>query len=291
MSTRRIDEGKPMSTPSRRFLISRFPCLLVSLLLLAVGCDLPGRPDPAQRPKPEDQVSDFAELFGKNCAGCHGAQGQLGPAPPLNDRIFRVIAPEQELESVIAKGRAGTLMPAFAKENGGTLTAAQIQVLVNEIKGFPYRVLEKREGNEVKLEIVREATGILPKWGPAGQAFAMPPPSYLAPADKPGGAGRLKQGAEVFARACATCHGSDGQGIEQQDRPRLKINDGAFLALISDQALRRFVITGRPDLGMPRYDESIGRAPDFEPPLTAQETADVVELLASWRQGGSGNGQ
>ena len=32
------------------------------------------------------------------------------------------------------------------------------------------------------------------------------------------------------------------------------INDPAFLALISDQALRRYAITGRPDLGMPAYD-------------------------------------
>ena len=37
------------------------------------------------------------------------------------------------------------------------------------------------------------------------------------------------------------------------------INDPAFLALISDQALRRIVITGRPDLGMPTYAEGKSR--------------------------------
>ncbi len=275
-----------------RLLVSLSPCLLVSLSLLAVGCDLPGRPNPDDRPVPEELVLDFGKLFTKNCAGCHGAEGELGPAPPLNDALFRSIVPEKELEKVITHGRLGTPMPAFAKANGGTLTAAQIQVLVNEIKGMPYRVNEKREGAEVKVEVVRDAAGIPPKWGQAGQALDQAPP-YLVSEAKAGGAGagRIEQGSKVFARACATCHGSDGQGVEQKDRPRLKINDVAFLTLLSDQAVRRFVITGRSDLGMPRYDDGkAGRAPDFKP-LTSQEIADVVELLAYWRQGGPGNGK
>jgi cytochrome c oxidase cbb3-type subunit 3/ubiquinol-cytochrome c reductase cytochrome c subunit len=68
------------------------------------------------------------------------------------------------------------------------------------------------------------------------------------------------------------------------------INDRAFLALISDQALRRIIITGRPDLGMPNYAESAGRPKGYKP-LTSGEIADVVALLAYWRQGGSINGK
>ena len=64
------------------------------------------------------------------------------------------------------------------------------------------------------------------------------------------------------------------------------INDPDFLALISDQALRRYVITGRPDLGMPDFANSKGRAAGFQP-LTAEDVNHVVALLASWRQGGS----
>jgi len=60
------------------------------------------------------------------------------------------------------------------------------------------------------------------------------------------------------------------------------INDPNFLALISDQALRRIVITGRPDLGMPNYAGTKGRPENFQP-LTAENVADVVALLASWR--------
>ena len=52
----------------------------------------------------------------------------------------------------------------------------------------------------------------------------------------------------------------------------------AFLALISDQASRRIIITGRPDLGMPNYAETDGRPEDFQP-LTSAEIDDLVALL------------
>ena len=60
------------------------------------------------------------------------------------------------------------------------------------------------------------------------------------------------------------------------------MNDSAFLTLMSDQALRRIVITGRPDLGMPDY-----RHQDPKPeskPLTSQDISDLVALLVSWRK-------
>ena len=37
------------------------------------------------------------------------------------------------------------------------------------------------------------------------------------------------------------------------------LNDKAFLALVSDEVLRRYIITGRHDLGMPNFADSIGR--------------------------------
>ena len=76
--------------------------------------------------------------------------------------------------------------------------------------------------------------------------------------------------------------GAEGQGAEEAGA----INDRAFLALISDQALRRVIITGRRDLGMPDYSDSNWRSPKFKP-LTSAEIDDLVALLACWRQGGS----
>jgi mono/diheme cytochrome c family protein len=216
--------------------------------LLAAGCDWPGKPDPAGRPVPADKVLDFAALYGQNCSGCHGADGKLGPAPPLNDPLFLSIVPDAELLRVVREGRRGTQMPGFAKGQGGTLTDAQVKAL---------------------------AEGIKPRWGKEVAAREKVPP-YLSH-----GRGRVKRGEEVFMRACAVCHGDQGKGIEKDGRVALRINDPSFLALTSDQALRRFVITGWPDLGMPSYAGKRPDDPDFEP-LTATEVTDVVALLSSW---------
>jgi cytochrome c oxidase cbb3-type subunit 3 len=233
--------------------------LLPLLTVLAAGCDLPGKPRYADRPKPADQVVDFRFLYKTRCAGCHGADGKLGPAPPLNDPIFLAIVPNADLLRVIREGRTVTPgqkspMPAFARDRGGPLTGEQVKVL---------------------------AEGIKKRWGPPASGS---PPPYLSSTGGKGGDD--KKGARVFARACAVCHGPQGRG-EKDGRPLSggAINRPAFLALISDQALRRIIITGRPDLGMPAYNHA------DRPPVTGAEIDDLVALLRSWRQGGSSSGQ
>lgn len=234
--------------------------MVVVLLAVAGGCDFPGRPDPANRPQMPDQIVDFTKLYAANCAGCHGANGELGPAPPLNDPLFAAIVPDDELRRVIRDGRHGTPMPAFARANGGSLTDAQIEAL---------------------------ASGIKSQWKPSSP-LDEEPPAY--PLGKGVGVqttpGSRARGAEVFARACAGCHGSDGKGGRDDGLMGGAINVPAFLALISDQALRRIIITGRSDLGMPTYAANDGRPADFQP-LTSAEIDDLVALLADWRSSGT----
>jgi mono/diheme cytochrome c family protein len=233
---------------------------LLFLAVLAAGCDFAGRPVP---PVPADQVPDadrFSALYTTRCAGCHGADGKLGPAPPLNDPIFLAIVPDEELLRVIREGRTVTPgqrspMPGFAHDRGGPLTGDQVKVL---------------------------AEGIKKRWGSPGSASGSIP-AYIGPTAA--GRGNKDEGARVFARACAGCHGSQGQGDKDgQPLDGGAINNQAFLALISDQALRRIIITGRPDLGMPAYNSKTDRSPDFHA-LTEAEIEDLVALLRYWRQG------
>jgi len=258
----------------------RRSCLSLSLSLtgaamLAVGCDanLPGKPDPKDRPVPADQVLAFNVLFGRNCAGCHGADGKQGPAPPLNDPLFRAIIPKAELEMVLSEGREGTPMAPFEHANGGPLTAQQVQVLIHEIKGVRYRI--------EKGKVVADEQGTTPAWGAVAAAPGSPPP-YTLPQE----AGKVEPGGKIFARACASCHGTNGEGLERDGKRRNQINDSMFLSLISDQELRRIIITGRPDLKMPNYEKKAERADDFQP-LTSAEIADLGALLSSWRKGKS----
>lgn len=238
-------------------------CAVVAVILSsAVGCDPPGKPDPADKPVTPDEIVDFGQLYAANCAGCHGATGKVGPAPPLNDPIFVAIVPNEELLRVIRVGRPDTPMPAFLRANGGTLTDVQVKLLADGIKSH---------------------------W----RAEAPPdpaPPAYAITNDKqpnPTSHDHARR-IEIYQRACAGCHGPNGTGGEGSHSRVGAINAPAFLALISDQALRRIVITGRADLGMPTYAEKRGRSADYHP-LSSEEINDLVALLAEWRSAGNTN--
>jgi len=238
--------------------------LLTLLAGWAAGCDLPGQPGTNDRYVPPQNERAFRVLFQRNCVGCHGADGLSGPAPPLNDKLFLALIPDTELQRVISEGRPGTLMPAFATARGGQLTAEQVKVL---------------------------AEGIKPHWGSAEPAPSGAP-AYLFTQTNAERAGSKEDGIKVFARACASCHGDHGEGgndgVGTDGRSVGAINQAEFLALISDQALRRLVITGRPELGMPDYSSPEGRPRGFKP-LNSQEVTDLVALLASWRNDRTAN--
>jgi mono/diheme cytochrome c family protein len=215
------------------------------LFPLATGCaKFPGQPDPADRPELPGDVVTFAPLYKKHCSGCHGADGKFGAGPPLNDPLFRALILESELNKVITDGRRGTPMSAFAKDKGGTLSPKQIAVLVAGIKS----------------------------WGTTAKVENLPP--YLASDE---GQGNPASGKVVFAKACAGCHGKDGKNDGMGS-----LLDPSYLASTSDQLLRRLIVTGRSDLGMPDYSGKLGREPNFQP-LNLAEIRDVTAWLISHR--------
>lgn len=221
------------------------------LLIATAGCHPPGKPKPGDAEVAPDAVKDFDKLFAANCAGCHGVDGKLGVAPPLNDPIFLRIVPDSDLLRVVTEGRAGTPMPAFDVAKGGTLTAEQVKIL---------------------------AEGLKKKW-------PVPPPSGPVPPpyDPPHRPGDPAFGAKLFAAACAGCHGADGKGGTFEGNPVGAVNSTAFLRLCSDQMLRRTMIAGRPDLGCPNFADKKGRSPEFHN-ITDTDLGDLVAHLAAWRQ-------
>jgi mono/diheme cytochrome c family protein len=258
------------------------------LLLASMGAGCPGRPTAADRTVPADQIHDFGTLFAMRCAGCHGADGKLGPAPPLNDPLFLAIVPDVVLLRIITEGRAVTHtqqspMPAFGLGKNTPLTDEQAKAWAELKAKTQADPKQQAVLTETQIEVL--AKGIKLRWKAIAPADTLIPP-YFAPTNV--GGGNKEEGARVFARACAGCHGSFGHGGKNDERRIGPINDPAFLALISDQALRRYAITGRPDLGMPAFDGKAGRSSDFRP-LTSAEINDLVALLAVWRLGRPAN--
>jgi cytochrome c oxidase cbb3-type subunit 3 len=234
---------------------SSTPVLMVFMILsFVIGCDrLPGKPTLEERWKPGMEIMDFSQLYAQNCSACHGADGRLGAARPLNDPLYLALVSRLTLRAAIARGMPGTSAPAFGEQSGGSLTEKQIDLLVE---------------------------GMRSRWGKPEnfQNVAFPPYSLQDAILKGANPVDQQRGAVAYRTYCAQCHGADGNGGTKGG----SVIDPAYLALVSDQALRSAVIVGRPDLGMPDWRAYVpGR------PMSPQEISDVVAWLASHRQPGA----
>src|SRR5262245_49756032 len=166
-------------------IVARTLAAVVAIAILGsdAGCPRPpGKPPEKDRWAPPSQVTDFRQLYGQNCAGCHGAEGRLGGARPLNDPLYLAFAGADVLRQVIAKGVSGTAMPGFAQTSGGNLTDRQIDLLVQ---------------------------GMNAKWGRSEdfKDVALPPYHTQSTA-----AGDPQRGAMAFRVNCSQCHGVEGKG-------------------------------------------------------------------------------
>lgn len=210
---------------------SRFPAhawlpMIALLAMTHVACNrMPGRPADGPEVVRPDAVKSFDVLYAENCAGCHGADGQDGPATDLANPVYQAFIDDNTLRDLTAKGQQGTMMPGFAISSGGPLTDAQVEVLV---------------------------TGMRSRWAKPAASPGLNLPSYAA--QNPG---RAERGQQVYAQVCARCHGAPGGPPGDAG----SILDGAFLGLVSDQVLRTTVVTGRPDFGMPDWRTIAGGRP------------------------------
>ena len=89
---------------------------IIALFLLR-GCNirLPGQPTEAERWRAPSEISDFSQLYTQNCAGCHGADGQLGAARSLNDSLYLSFVTDDALKQVISQAElARTCRPSLS---------------------------------------------------------------------------------------------------------------------------------------------------------------------------------
>jgi mono/diheme cytochrome c family protein len=165
---------------------------------------------------PPSEVVDFNQLYGQNCAGCHGVDGKGGAAIALANPVVLAIADDTVIRNTAANGVPGTPMPAFAQSAGGTLNDKQIDAIVRGIRS----------------------------WAKPNALSNQTPPPYAAQAP-----GDPQRGADAYRTYCSSCHGVGGRGGSKAG----SIVDGSYLALVSDQQLRTIVIAGRPELGAPDW--------------------------------------
>ncbi len=152
-------------------------------------------------------------LFQKECAVCHGSEGAGGVGVPLNLQDFLRTTSDAYLSRTIKLGRPGRIMPSFGK-----LSDEQIQNIIHYIRSWQ---------PEIKA----------PEYS---QQFI---------------AGDVKKGETIYNSICVNCHrekgiGGKGTGVTFS-RPRdaeiiaPAIGNPSFLAAVSDQMLKRIIMTGR----------------------------------------------
>jgi cytochrome c oxidase cbb3-type subunit 3/ubiquinol-cytochrome c reductase cytochrome c subunit len=198
---------------------------ILCIAALLQGCNAPGKPKPGPEvPRPESVMS-FDQLYGQNCAGCHGVDGQNGPATNLQNPEYEAFVDDATLLDVTARGRKGSLMPGFAVSAGGNLSDTQVRAIVQ---------------------------GMRSRWFKGNVLAGANPPAYKA-----AGPGNTANGQVVYVKACARCHGNDAA----HPGPAGSVLDGALLGLINEQTIRTTIVPGRPDIGQPDWRNMIPERP------------------------------
>lgn len=116
-------------------------CGVVACLALMIWPLSIGMVEGALQRKPTSRAQRVEELFNKNCARCHGADGRadtqsgrLYQTPDMTDpawwRKNSSITSVRNLRSIVTKGKGG--MPAFGKK----LTSSEINLLVERMRRF-----------------------------------------------------------------------------------------------------------------------------------------------------------
>ena len=194
----------------------------------------------AQTPAP-GQFELGERLFSENCAVCHGPDGQ-GRVGAVLSKDWPSLRPDLLVRSTIENGIPGSPMPAWSKAKGGPLTQDEIDAIVAYILSWE--------------------TG-----GPASippTATAFPRPFLTAVPDVEGDP---NNGAILFDKNCAVCHGPDGRG-------RIGANlSKDWSAIRPDLSIKTTISNGITGSVMPAWSQANGG------PLAETEINDLVAFL------------
>jgi cytochrome c oxidase cbb3-type subunit III len=185
--------------------------LLASMVCLALGCSrapreapAPAVPDatveaPAARAEadagpPPPSVAHGAALYGRMCAICHGAEGEgykADQAPAIGRQDFLASVSDEFLRFAIEKGRQGTTMSAWAKDQGGPLDERDVSSVV--------QFLRSRQ-TQPKTEL--DESVVL---------------------------GDARRGQAIFKRSCDGCHGQKAPNVRLLNRQWLHAATPGFM--------------------------------------------------------------
>jgi len=197
----------------------------------------------AERFGEREFATDGPTLYGTYCAACHGRQGEgmrfpgTTAFPAIANPDFLAIASDEFLRQTIRRGRPGRRMPAWGEKEGG---------------------LRPDEIDAVIAQVRRIGGGV--------QARPDPRPARWADGDK-------TAGARLYADACASCHGVNGEGGEGP-----ALHNRVLLEAATDTYLHETIRRGRRGTSMAAFSD----ASPARRTLEDQEIEAIVTHIRSW---------
>jgi len=223
------------------------------------------------RPASPDLLALGKRVYDTQCAACHGADGRgegeaaylLYPKPrDLTAGKYALVSTwervptDEDLYRTISRGIPGSAMPSW-----GHLSEEERWGLVHYVKAFAERAWTVPPSADPK------------PGGGVGQGVVRVPPA------PPFTAAARARALELYADACASCHGKTGRGDgteEQKDdkgyptRPR-DLTLGVFKGSPDPAHLYRRIVAGMPGTPMPMSDWAYG-----------DDAWHLVHLVRSW---------
>ncbi len=251
-----------------KILIGLALTLIIAIFIPLYWAAEPGRQEAARERLVDEAAGRGAELYTLQCAVCHGPAGEGGIGPALKGITQEAV----ELEKTIARGIAGTAMPAMGEEDGGPLKSHQI-------KDLGTFILNWDQSRIVSSPIPTAAPPATPEPAPAPapaepepviepEPATEPAPAPLpvpAPGPTPPPAVTAVAAGELYTGKCAGCHGDKRQGVSGF-APELT-PDG--LERLNHAEIQDILLNGKPGTAMP----------PFEAMLSQEEIEALVRLI------------